>query len=129
MKAKEWVGTYKPGDEGALLNAFAEETQKLVLDRTKNSGTIKLKDKEINTAAAATQGAIREQRQKWLAVCSKLPTLTPEMFDEAIAKAYQPKPVEAQQPEEEVVVDVKPKKVIPLPVGGDGRKLIATMKK
>jgi hypothetical protein len=87
MKAKEWAKVFKDNTED-FCKVYAEETARVVAERTKGSGIITLaNDKKIDSKLTATDGAIREQRQKWGAICRALgeaSSLTTEMFDNAV---------------------------------------------
>lgn len=72
MKARDWLPKFKENYEAASA-AFKEETEKLIAERTKKS-------KEKYTAAAK-QGALQEQRNKWRAIAYWLPELNDEAFE------------------------------------------------
>jgi hypothetical protein len=67
-KAKEWAERLKSAGEdiNAVLADFALETRELVDRRSKNS--------DEKSKSYAIEGATREQRQKWEAVCRLIPT-------------------------------------------------------
>lgn len=75
MKAREWAGLVAAGD---ISEAFATETRELIAKRTAGS------DKD--TKCPAIEGALREQRMKWLAIARINPVLTSEAFDSMVDK-------------------------------------------
>lgn len=114
MKAKQWAEKFDAvvnDDElGGLLTEYALETRDLVDARSKTSHS--------DRKAAAAEGALREQRQKWLAVCNQVKTLaiSPVMFDTMLVKDLNdvhtlvhnyknPKVVPAAERKQEDVVD------------------------
>jgi hypothetical protein len=129
MKAKEWAKIFK-GNTEHFCKVYAEETAKVVAERTKGSGIITLaNDKKVDTKLAATDGALREQRHKWAAICRALgeaSSLTTEMFDKAVLtqlpdvltihKAYQESLLKKDEKEKVTSEDVK--------AGKPGRKLV-----
>lgn len=74
MKAFEWAARFAKEDRETVLNDFALETRDLADKRSEKS-----KDKYKKSAV---EGAVREQRQKFLAVCGRVEGLTNEMFDD-----------------------------------------------
>lgn len=77
MKARDWVAKFLENPESAQQQ-FVEETAELVELRTKKS-----KDK---FRGPALEGAVREQRQKWHAICMRLPQLDKNLFDSVLVK-------------------------------------------
>jgi hypothetical protein len=77
MKAKEWAAKLSeaPENRDEVLKAFVEEI-----------GTVA---KQRGGSAHAVEGAVREQRAKWQAVCRACPSVSPEMF-EALLGAHGP---------------------------------------
>lgn len=79
-KAFEWAAKFVKvntvEDWAAILKEYEEETKSLIDLRTKNS-----KDQY---RAAAIDGAIREQRQKFLSICKSAPYINVEMFDKLV---------------------------------------------
>ena len=77
-KAFEWANKFSKTTEcETLLNEYKVETEELINNRTKNS-----KDEYKK---AAKEGAIREQRQKFIAICNRVDGLQVQMFDEVMA--------------------------------------------
>lgn len=70
-KAKEWVAAYKTKDE--FITAYVAEIAKLVSDRTAKSLP--------ETKYFAAEGAIREQKSKYVAICSKIVELNEASYD------------------------------------------------
>jgi hypothetical protein len=119
MKAKDWVARFDTDKQEEFFKAYAEETAKLIDERTKNSGIYVKGDKAVNTRPDAIVGALREQRQKWNAICQKTNgSLTTRMFDTQILGLCAPYLVVTQQepPEEATNTDISPGKI--------GRKLV-----
>jgi hypothetical protein len=130
MRAKEWASKFEQDKLQEFIQAYAEETAKVVAERTKGSGIITLaNDKKVDTKLAATDGALREQRHKWAAICRALgeaSSLTTEMFDKAVLtqlpdvltvhKAYQESLLKKDEKEKVTSEDVK--------AGKPGRKLV-----
>lgn len=81
MKAKEWKVKFQEGNIDDMLKAYGEETAKLVAARTLNS-------KDDNKYPAA-EGAIREQKTKFAAICSGVESITEAHFD-VMVDAYVP---------------------------------------
>ena len=80
MKAKEWVKKFESGEELAnLLKEYGVETAELVATRTKTS--------KPETMFPAAEGAVREQRVKFCAICTRVLTLKESMFDSVLATA------------------------------------------
>jgi hypothetical protein len=69
MKAKEWAAklTESPDSREETLKAFVEEI-----------GTLA---KQRGGSANAVEGAVREQRAKWQAVCRECPAVEPGLFE------------------------------------------------
>ena len=85
LKSKEWAVKFAPAGDGKLfdkklldevLTEYALETRELIDARTKNS--------KPESKAAASDGALREQKQKFLAVSNQVKWLLPEFFDEMV---------------------------------------------
>jgi hypothetical protein len=74
MKFKE-----SPDNHAELLQAYGEETAKLVADRTKTS--------QPESKLPAAQGAIREQKNKFRSLCGMVPSLNESMFDALVYSA------------------------------------------
>lgn len=72
MKAKEWAAKLAESAETReeTLKAFVEEI-----------GTIA---KQRGGSVSALEGAVREQRLKWQAVCRECPDLNPGQFEELL---------------------------------------------
>ncbi len=117
MKSWDWVCKYRAEVKCAetqktFLDEYALETRDLVDLRSKNSKPKdNLKGEEWKKARAsqraAIDGAIREQRQKWRAICDRQASLTLEMFDEGIMRVqlkdiYDVLNPQATKPAEEV---------------------------
>ncbi len=140
MKAKQWAERLKT--EGVnleeIFSAFAVETRSLVEERSKYST-------DLRSKGYAKDGALREQKQKWLAVLRLVPSVSVS-FDEvlttklvdvkldqdkwtaSLAKAAQAE--EAAEVEPVVITDkpavvnkAKPRKGLP------GRELADSLKK
>jgi len=88
MKAVEWVAKFDavPANEAPPQERFAEvlkefgvETAELVTTRTKNSLP--------ETKFAAADGAVKEQKNKFRAICGRVPALTETLFDFLLATA------------------------------------------
>ena len=77
MKAKEWAAKLaeSPDSRDETLRAFVEEI-----------GTVA---KQRGGSASAVEGAVREQRAKWQAVCREDPSVTPALF-ESLLETYGP---------------------------------------
>ena len=82
-KAREWANRFKAAieaegdvDLNKVIAEFCEETCKLIQQRAGDS--IK---QSLKTAPAAIVGAIREQRQKWAAICRIYPRLPADTID------------------------------------------------
>lgn len=119
MRAKEWLAKFEEDKQEEFFKAYAEETLKLISERTKGSGVYVNGDKTVNTRPDAIVGALREQRQKWNAICQKTNgSLTTEMFDTQVVGLHlQHLPVKQEEsPEVATNTDVSPGKV--------GRKLV-----
>jgi hypothetical protein len=73
MKAKEWAAKLLESPEGKdeTLKAFVEEIGTVASQR---GGSIN-----------AVEGAVREQRAKWEAVCRQCPDVAQGMFEEMLA--------------------------------------------
>jgi hypothetical protein len=69
MKAKEWAAKLAEASENRdeTLKAFVEEIGAVAKQR---GGSVN-----------ATEGAVREQRAKWQAICRELPSLDPNQFE------------------------------------------------
>jgi hypothetical protein len=85
MKAKDWAAklSESPENQDEVLKAFVEEI-----------GTVA---KQRGGSASAIEGAVREQRAKWQAVCRACPAVNPAQFEtllEAHGQEYK-KAVEA----------------------------------
>lgn len=104
MKAKEWVATLQRVPESELpveekfvdfIKDFAEETQQLVTIRTKFS--------KPESKFSASEGAVKEQRNKFQSICKLFPSLTIDLFDFIVEKAIPgwKQMVEAQQKKEQ----------------------------
>jgi hypothetical protein len=100
MKAKEWVAklqnlpeSEQPVEEkfADFLKEYGEETATLVAERTKFS--------KPESKFSASEGAVREQRNKFQSICGSVTALKVEMFDAVLDKAFPEwkKMVEAQQ--------------------------------
>jgi hypothetical protein len=90
MKAVDWVKKFEavpevpsetPDSErfAEVLKEYGTETAELVAARTKTS--------KPGMQFPAADGAVREQRNKFRAVCGHIPTLTESMFDFLLATA------------------------------------------
>jgi hypothetical protein len=77
MKAKEWAAKLaeSPDSRDETLKAFVEEI-----------GTVA---KQRGGSVNAVEGAVREQRAKWQAVCRENPSVAPDLF-ESILETYGP---------------------------------------
>ena len=84
MKAKEWAArlSESPENVGETLKAFVEEI-----------GTVA---KQRGGSLNAVEGAVREQRAKWLAVCRECPAVNPGMFD-GLLETYGPEYKKAEE--------------------------------
>jgi hypothetical protein len=69
MKAKEWAAKLveSPDTRDETLREFVEEI-----------GTVA---KQRGGSASAVEGAVREQRAKWQAVCRENPSVAPDLFE------------------------------------------------
>jgi uncharacterized protein YecA (UPF0149 family) len=88
MKAVEWAAKFDavPASEAPVAERFADvlkefgvETAELVATRTKTS--------QPESKLPAADGAVKEQRNKFRAICGRVPTLTEDMFDAVLAAA------------------------------------------
>lgn len=112
MKAVEWAAKFEaiPVSDAPPMERFADvlkefgvETAELVAARTKGS--------KQGAELPAADGAVREQKSKFRAICGRVPALTEAMFDLLLATAVpnfavwqaaaQKKKVE-KQPEDDV---------------------------
>ena len=77
MKAKEWAAKLAeaPGSRDETLKAFVEEIGAVAQQR---GGSV-----------SAVEGAVREQRAKWQAVCREDPSVAPGLF-ESLLETYGP---------------------------------------
>ena len=130
MKAKQWAERFSTADGqdqlDVLLKAYAEETAELIAARSKNSGTIVLeKDKKLDTKPTAIEGAVREQRQKWQAVCRQHGSLSTDYFDTVIMGQYLAQVVTEQAKWKESLNKKNEPEAKP---EGDGRKLATSLK-
>ena len=77
MKAKEWAAKLaeSPDSRDETLKAFVEEI-----------GTVA---KQRGGSVNAVEGAVREQRSKWQAICREEPSVTPALF-ESLLETYGP---------------------------------------
>jgi hypothetical protein len=91
-KAQEWVNKFSVDTDNEInFKAYAEETRKLINNRTGGS--------DDKTRNSVIDGALREQRQKWLAICNRLrsSSLTIDMFDKIIVETLLSDIAESQQ--------------------------------
>jgi len=79
MKAREWAEKYN-GDLVDLCVEFCAEIMTLIHKRT--GGNVS------KTAAAVIVGVIREQREKWQAICRQCPDLKSEGFETLLKCAH-----------------------------------------
>ena len=72
MKAKEWAAklSESPDNREEVLKAFVEEIGAVAKQRGGSPG--------------AVEGAIREQRAKWQAVCRECPSVEPALFESVL---------------------------------------------
>jgi len=84
MKAKEWAAklSESPDDRDGVLKAFVEEI-----------GTVA---RQRGGSPNAVEGAVREQRAKWQAVCRECPSVDPGLF-EALLEAHGPEYKKAEE--------------------------------
>jgi hypothetical protein len=77
MKAKEWAAklSESPDNRDEVLKAFVEEIGEVASQR---GGSVN-----------AIEGAVREQRAKWQAVCRENPSVDPGQF-ESLLESYGP---------------------------------------
>jgi hypothetical protein len=77
MKAKEWAAklSESPDSRDETLKAFVEEI-----------GTVA---QQRGGSVSAVEGAVREQRSKWQAVCREDPSVAPGLF-ESLLETYGP---------------------------------------
>lgn len=82
MKAVEWAGKFQAAtsdEEMALVfEEFGTEIAELIGLRTKGSNSL--------TRLSAAEGAVKEQRQKFVAMKSRVPSLTDEQFEAIVDK-------------------------------------------
>jgi hypothetical protein len=126
LKAKEWAEKFNTGKPEEFLKDYAEETSKLIAERTKGSGVVTLSDGQTktDTKPAVVDGVLREQRQKWQAICSKVGgSLTTEMFEVEILGVHLPAVVTEQRKWAESKNTKQGKKTEVIPKGESGRKL------
>jgi hypothetical protein len=73
MKAKDWAAKIAEAGENRdeVLKAFVEEIGAVA--------------KQRGGSASAVEGAVREQRAKWQAVCRACPAVSPEQFETLLA--------------------------------------------
>ncbi len=88
MKATEWAEKFLavPASEAPVEERYAEvlkefgaETAELVAARTKTS--------KPETRLGAAEGAVREQKSKFRAICGRVPALTEALFDSLLTVA------------------------------------------
>lgn len=80
MKAKEWAAKLEAGTtQEEMLKEFGQETAELVAARTKTSTP--------ESKLPAAEGAVREQQNKFRAICQKVPALNEAKFNELLAEA------------------------------------------
>ena len=96
MKSKEWAKQYEQYGFEKMAEMYMEETKKLIDQRTRYS--------DAKSRALAVDGAVREQKQKWDAVCRAVPNgLTASLFDDMVGLLHaNPK---GEQEGETVVVE------------------------
>ena len=84
MKAKEWAAKLAetPESRDETLKAFVEEIGAVAKQR---GGSVN-----------AVEGAVREQRAKWQAVCREDPSVAPNLF-ESLLETYGPDYKKAEQ--------------------------------
>jgi hypothetical protein len=84
MKAKEWAAKLAeaPDNRDEVLRGFVEEI-----------GTLA---KQRGGSVSAVEGAVREQRAKWQAVCRENPSVAPGLF-ESLLEDYGPDYKKAEQ--------------------------------
>jgi hypothetical protein len=84
MKAKEWAAklTEAPGSRDETLKSFVEEIGAVAQQR---GGSV-----------SAVEGAVREQRAKWQAVCRECPDLAPGLF-ESVLETFGPEYKKAEE--------------------------------
>ena len=84
MKAQDWAAKLSetPENQDEVLKAFVEEV-----------GTVA---EQRGGSAHAVEGAVREQRAKWQAVCRACPSVSPEMF-EALLGSHGPEYKKAEE--------------------------------
>jgi hypothetical protein len=85
-KASEWAGKFLDApvtdDQSpevryaGVLKEYGEETAKLFAERTKNS--------KPDSKFPAAEGAIREQKNKFRSICSRVPGLTNDIFEKML---------------------------------------------
>jgi len=84
MKAKEWAAklSESPDDRDGVLEAFGAESVTVA--------------KQRGGSPNAVEGAVREQRAKWQAVCRECPSVDPGLF-EAMLEAHRPEYKKAEE--------------------------------
>jgi hypothetical protein len=126
LKSADWVKRFDKTKQEEFLKAYAEETAKLITERTAKSGVVTLRDgkTKVDTKYGATEGVLREQRQKWAAVCNKLndSSLTTNLFDTLIMGTHLPDVITSLKAHAEHTVK-ESDKVQPVEKGVAGRKL------
>jgi hypothetical protein len=126
LKSKDWVSKYDKTKQEEFLKAYAEETAKLIAERTAKSGVVTLRDgkTKVDTKYGATEGVLREQRQKWTAVCNKLndSSLTTNLFDTLIMGTHLPDVIASLKAHSERTAK-ESDKAQPVEKGVAGRKL------
>ncbi len=89
MKAKEWVAKLQSVPESEqpveerfadFIKGYGDETAALVTERTKFS--------KPESKFSASEGAVKEQRNKFNVICNSVTALKAEMFDAILEKAF-----------------------------------------
>ena len=125
MKSAAWaqkINGVAAGEIPAVFQEYAEETRQLIAERTKGSGVFGEKENEkVDTRPSVIDGVLREQRQKWMAICRQTRSLTTQMFDNDIVGFFMPEVVASQKKWQEALLKAKGK---PKASEEQGRRLI-----
>jgi invasion protein IalB len=131
MKAKDWlVQLDQNSNVEDFFKAYAKETADLIADRTKKSGVIQRSDnKKIDTKPAVIDGVLREQKQKWHAICARNSSVTISDFEHKVVNTHLSDIALSQRKWTENKAKQEKENKVVAPVGGDGRTLVANINK
>jgi hypothetical protein len=130
VKAWDWlIQLKKHNNLEDFFKAYAKETAELITERTKKSGSIQLRDKKVDTKPAVIDGVLREQRQKWHAICARNSSVTISDFEQKVVNTYLADVAASQHKWTESKTKQESEDKVVAPVGGDGRTLAANINK